>query len=38
MKITADVRKYADENGFTEEAAKEKGTEELAKEFAQSEG
>ena len=36
MKITADVRKYAEENGFTEEAAKEKGTEELAKEYSQN--
>ncbi len=36
MKITQDVRQYAEENGFTEEAARDRGTEELAKEFARS--
>ncbi|MBT8036105.1 MAG: phosphomethylpyrimidine synthase ThiC [Verrucomicrobiae bacterium] len=36
MKITQDVRKYAEENGFTEEAAKEIGTEQLAKDLVQS--
>jgi len=36
MKITDDVRKYAEEHGYTEQDALEKGLEEKAKEFAES--
>tara|TARA_B110000037_G_scaffold146860_1_gene165785 strand:+ start:787 stop:2724 length:1938 start_codon:yes stop_codon:yes gene_type:complete len=38
MKITEDVRQYAEENGYTDEAAIEKGMAEKAKEFTQSGG
>jgi phosphomethylpyrimidine synthase len=38
MKITEDVRKYADEQGITSQEALEKGLEEKAKEFAESGG
>ena len=38
MKITEDVRKYAEERGITAEAAVEKGMEEKAKEFAEAGG
>lgn len=33
MKITADVRKYAEDNGFTEEAIEEKGLEQATAEL-----
>ena len=35
MKITEDVRKYAAEQGVTEEAALKKGMEEKSREFAE---
>ena len=35
MKITEDVRKYAAEQGITEEAALEKGMEEKSQEFVE---
>jgi len=38
MKITQDVRQYADEHNMTENEALEKGMEEKAKEFAESGG
>jgi phosphomethylpyrimidine synthase len=38
MKITQDVRDYADENGMSEEEALKKGMEEKAKEFADAGG
>jgi phosphomethylpyrimidine synthase len=33
MKITEDVRKYAEENGLTDQAALEKGMNEKSEEF-----
>jgi phosphomethylpyrimidine synthase len=36
MKITDDLRKYAEEHGYTEQDALEKGLEEKAREFAES--
>ena len=36
MKITEDVRKYAAEQGMTEEAAIEQGSEQKATEFTES--
>ncbi len=36
MKITQDVRQYADEHGMSEEEALEKGMEEKAKEFTET--
>ncbi len=36
MRITEDVRKYAAEQGITEEAALEAGLKEKAKEFKES--
>jgi phosphomethylpyrimidine synthase len=36
MKITEDVRKYAAEQGITEEAAIEKGLEQKATEFKEA--
>ncbi len=38
MKITQDVRKYADENNLMDDEAIEKGMEEKSKEFAESGG
>ena len=38
MKITQDVREYAEEHGLTESKAREKGLEEKAKEFTDSGG
>ncbi|HEY5298289.1 MAG TPA: hypothetical protein VIK59_10220 [Verrucomicrobiae bacterium] len=37
MKITEDVRKYADEPGIAEEEALKKGLEEKSKEFVEKE-
>jgi phosphomethylpyrimidine synthase len=36
MRITEDVRRYAEEQGITEEAAIQKGLEQKATEFAKS--
>ena len=36
MKITEDVRKFAAEQGITEEAAIQKGLEQKSKEFART--
>jgi phosphomethylpyrimidine synthase len=36
MKITQDVRKYAEENGFNEEESLKKGMEEQSKKFVES--
>jgi phosphomethylpyrimidine synthase len=38
MKITQDVREYAEKIGIAEEEALEKGLEEKAKEFAEAGG
>jgi phosphomethylpyrimidine synthase len=38
MKITEDVRKYAEEHGITAESAMEEGMKEKAKEFAEAGG
>jgi phosphomethylpyrimidine synthase len=38
MKITEDVRKYAEENGYTEEEAMKKGMDEKAQEFSEAGG
>jgi phosphomethylpyrimidine synthase len=38
MKITEDVRKYAAEQGVTEQEALQKGMEEKSKQFAQQGG
>ena len=36
MKVTQDVREYAEKHGFTEEKALEEGLKEKADEFKQS--
>ena len=38
MKITEDVRKYAEERGITTEVAMEEGMREKAQEFAEAGG